>query len=437
MNKLIVFIWLMVSLLSGIMTSPLFSQSWERQAEGLATRWQKIDAVDSNVAVAIAWTKVSDGRQGIFRTLDGGRSWHEIPWIEQRIGGMVDISITDSLNFWVLTPFSIDHTSDGGRTWEQQHAGDSTTSWFNYIEMFDSVNGIAMGDALPGQPALILRTEDGGQNWISQNQSYFLGAHSTLWHGVQFVSPQIGYCRFSYFGVHLSALFLHKTIDGGITWSQLPLSQIDFELIRFYDEKIGLACWLGNSPIYRTIDGGITWNEYPLNLNKEWVADIEFFPGDPSKALAAFHHHLYMSSDTGRTWVEMSAPDIMYNDIKMVDTHHGWIAGEEGVIHTSSGWVTSVSTNKYLPEEFVLQQNFPNPFNLATEISFTLKYPEVVELRIYNLYGEEVATLLKNQLCQAGHHCVKFNADGLASGIYLYRFSSSRGFETRRMILLK
>ncbi len=137
MNKLMIFGLHVVSLLMGITTTLSFSQGWEKQAEGLATRWQAIDAVDSNVAIAFAWNKQSTGHECIFRTLDGGRSWHEISWLEDRIGGMVDISITDSLNFWVLTPFSIDHTSDGGRTWVQQHAGDSTTSWFNYIKMFD------------------------------------------------------------------------------------------------------------------------------------------------------------------------------------------------------------------------------------------------------------------------------------------------------------
>jgi photosystem II stability/assembly factor-like uncharacterized protein len=445
MNKLIVFIWLMVSLLSGIMTSPLFSQSWERQAEGLATRWQKIDAVDSNVAVAIAWTKVSDGRQGIFRTLDGGRSWHEIPWIEQRIGGMVDISITDSLNFWVLTPFSIDHTSDGGRTWEQQHAGDSTTSWFNYIEMFDSVNGIAMGDALPNHPILILKTTDGGKNWESQNQSYFINASCLdIWRGIDFVAPDIGFGRFTLSGVPSDSFFLQKTIDGGRTWIPTSLAASKFTLIRFFDEKLGIAAGKANYPIYRTTDGGNSWNGYSLNITDEgWPMDIEFFPEDPSKVIAAFYKstqlkHLLFSSDTGKSWVEILTPDIgQFCDIKMVDNKHGWIVGEQGIIHTSTEGVTSVINKKLIPEEFVLYQNFPNPFNSATIIRFNLSHRDVVNLKVYNLVGEEVAALLNKQLCQAGHHSVKFNSKALASGIYFYQLATSRNITTKRMIIIK
>ena len=116
--------------------------------------------------------------------------------------------------------------------------------------------------------------------------------------------------------------------------------------------------------------------------------------------------------------------------------HHGWIVGEDGIIHTSSGGLTSVISHKDMPEEFLLHQNFPNPFNLTTEISFTLKRPEVVALRVYNLLGEEVATIIKNELCPAGQHVVRFNDKGLASGIYLYRLSSSQEADTKRMVLL-
>lgn len=445
MKKLLIFISFTVGLLIGTMASRLFSQDWEIQAKGVATRWQAIDAVDSNVAVAFAWNKQSTGHQCIFRTLDGGTSWHEIPWIEERIGGMVDISITDSLNFWVLTPFAIDHTSNGGRTWEPQYLGDSTTSWFNYIEMFDSLKGIAMGDALSQMPILLLKTTDGGKNWISQNQSYFINASCLdVWRGIDFVSPDIGYGRFTLTGVPSDSFFLQKTIDGGRTWMPTSLSARKFTLIHFFDEKIGLAAREANHLIYRTTDGGNSWNEYSLNITDEgWARDIEFFPENPSKVLAAFYKsnqlkHLLFSSDTGKSWVEISTPDIgQFCDIKMVDGKHGWIIGEQGIIHTSTGGLTSVINNKLVPEEFVLQQNFPNPFNSSTIIRFYLNHHDRVNLKVYNLAGEEVAALLNSQLCLEGHHSVKFNASGLASGIYLYQLTTSQNIKTKRMIVIK
>ena len=174
MNKMIMFILLIVSFVAGMMTSSLFSQGWEKQAEELASRWQAIDAVDSNIAVAIAWGKKTSGGEGIFRTLNGGKSWHELSWIEGH-PVLIDISMTDSLNIWVATNHSICHTSDGGKSWEVQYSNDTMSVYLSYIEMFDSLNGIAEADALlEGIPVQILKTNDGGKKWLSQNQSYFI-----------------------------------------------------------------------------------------------------------------------------------------------------------------------------------------------------------------------------------------------------------------------
>ena len=455
MNKLVILILVVVSLWSDT-TALLFSQSWEWeiQAEGLATRWQGIDAVDSNVAVAFAWNKQSTGRQGIFRTLNGGKSWHDLPWLEERIGGIVDISITDSLNFWVLTPFAIDHTSDAGRTWELQYSDNSTTSWFNYIEMFDSLNGIAMGDGLPKHPILILRTTDGGKTWISQNQSRFINAFSgDIWHCIQFVTPEIGFGRFSYFGVNDSTLFLQKTVDGGKTWQSLPLNQRDFWTIRFYNEELGLAAWKANQKIFRTLDGGETWNSFATNLDGGWPADIEFFPNDPSKILIVFGsyldchlgliqgNHLVFSRDTDKTWTELNISDIgkMF-DIKMIDDQHGWIGGYEGIFHFSTKSTSSVMTEKATNLTFVLNQNYPNPLNSTTAIRFQLPYEMQVSLKIFNIQGEDIRTLINHNMLpgmqQVEWDGTDYSGKKVASGIYIYQLIAGEFKQAHKMTLV-
>jgi len=445
MNKLIILIPLTVLLLIGMTTALSFSQVWEKQAEGLAYQWGVIDAVDSNIAVAHALDKTT-GQPSIFRTLDGGKNWQAFPWNDW---GIIDISITDSLNFWAITYKNIYHSSTGGRSWELQYNGDSTTNFMNYIEMFDSLNGVAMGDALPQHPILILKTTDGGKNWISQNNNYFInGFCLNVWRCVQFVSPDIGYGLFSYSGVPLDTIFLHKTIDGGRTWKPTSLSAKNFTLIRFFDESIGLAVREGDHPIYRTVDGGDTWTSHSMNINKGWPNDIEFFPNDLSKVLAVFSNylgwhlgnHLLFSSDTGKTWVELLTPDIRaFRDIKMVDDKHGWIVGDQGIIYTSTGAVVTQVNNTKLNghHDFALSQNFPNPFNSITEIPFNLTKSAVVNLEIYDLVGKKIATLLNNQLLQAGFHSINLNANEMASGIYFYRLTTSQNRATKRMIILK
>ncbi len=88
------------------------------------------------------------------------------------------------------------------------------------------------------------------------------------------------------------------------------------------------------------------------------------------------------------------------------------------------------------PYEFALNQNYPNPFNPSTTIEFSLAHSQKVTLKIYNLLGQEVGTLLKGEVT-AGNHTFKFDAEALNSGVYFYRLQAGEGTLTKRMVLLK
>jgi len=89
------------------------------------------------------------------------------------------------------------------------------------------------------------------------------------------------------------------------------------------------------------------------------------------------------------------------------------------------------------PLEFKLGQNYPNPFNPSTNISFTLPESGNVVLKVYNSIGQEVATLINNHL-EAGFHSIDFNADNLASGVYVYRLEANGKYiAEKKMNLLK
>jgi hypothetical protein len=83
-----------------------------------------------------------------------------------------------------------------------------------------------------------------------------------------------------------------------------------------------------------------------------------------------------------------------------------------------------------------LSQNYPNPFNPSTKISYTLPNSEIVKIKVFDLLGEEIITLV-NEEKEAGNYEITFNASSLPSGVYLYRLQFGSFVQTRKAILLK
>jgi hypothetical protein len=89
-----------------------------------------------------------------------------------------------------------------------------------------------------------------------------------------------------------------------------------------------------------------------------------------------------------------------------------------------------------VPESYALSQNYPNPFNSETTISYTTPHDEFVSLKVYDLTGREVATLVHG-MRSAGRKFVTWDARGFASGVYFYRMEAGRFTQTRKLILLR
>ncbi|MFZ1280312.1 MAG: T9SS type A sorting domain-containing protein [Ignavibacteriaceae bacterium] len=97
---------------------------------------------------------------------------------------------------------------------------------------------------------------------------------------------------------------------------------------------------------------------------------------------------------------------------------------------------TDVEEDNLVADNFSLSQNYPNPFNPATSIQYSIAKNEFVSLKVYDVLGREVTTLI-NEEVSAGNYNVSFNASGLTSGIYFYTLSAGKISQTKSMILLK
>jgi hypothetical protein len=108
----------------------------------------------------------------------------------------------------------------------------------------------------------------------------------------------------------------------------------------------------------------------------------------------------------------------------------------DGITYLLGGPLSSVPGDNTLPTSFALHQNYPNPFNPSTTMRFEIPVPGIVSLKVYNVLGQEVATLV-NEMKQPGAYEVTWNADNYPSGVYFYRLSGESFTETRKLIFMR
>ncbi|MGD1046848.1 MAG: T9SS type A sorting domain-containing protein [Bacteroidota bacterium] len=108
------------------------------------------------------------------------------------------------------------------------------------------------------------------------------------------------------------------------------------------------------------------------------------------------------------------------------------------VVNANDGIIVSVkdNTNQVTLERFELNQNYPNPFNPSTTVSFSLPSKSFVSLKVFDIMGRDVATLVSEQMSK-GTYSRHWNAANMSSGIYFYRLQVGSLIETKKLILLK
>jgi len=121
-------------------------------------------------------------------------------------------------------------------------------------------------------------------------------------------------------------------------------------------------------------------------------------------------------------------------DIPLNEPDTGYVDGYRQLLLSES--FMNVEDENTIPLEFVLQQNYPNPFNPGTTISFSIPERAYVNLKIYDVLGNEVVTLVSEEK-DAGNHTVNFNASEFPSGAYFYQLNAGSFVETKKMLLLR
>lgn len=226
-----------------------------------------------------------------------------------------------------------------------------------------------------------------------------------------------------------------EVVDGNAnTGSSSLLGGIDkISALRYYKVTAGLVPRSGTIPS-------------PFVLTKMAAGYYE----DDGVAAGNTNLRIALATTTRDTWANMgpaahtttvgSTPTQFISDssrttIQLDSVFYFALARVTGTTENSLGTATSIHESD-VPSAFNLNQNFPNPFNPSTTIAFSLPARDFVSLKVYNVQGELVASLVDN-VVEAGTHSVEFNAAGLHSGVYFYTLRSSSQSKTAKMILMK
>jgi len=189
--------------------------------------------------------------------------------------------------------------------------------------------------------------------------------------------------------------------------------------------------------VYISSDNGNNWT---LSLNDAWINS--FLTLGSNIFAGSVGNGVWRSTNYGNTWTQINdgLGSGAYNVLSLGADDQYLFAGTV----SSSIWrrpLSQVVTNteeeiNLQPKEFSLKQNYPNPFNPSTRIQYQVSSVSHINLKVYDVLGNEVATLV-NEEKQVGSYEVDFDASQLSSGIYFYKLQAGSFLQIRKMILVK
>ena len=453
MNKLLFTLGIFLLVLTG---SLLKAQTgWSFQTNPLGTGESAMIGKVQFVSLTEGW--ISGSRGDFLHTTDGGSNWFKItPFPDDTIWSPSDAALSmswaDKNHGWKINSIGpaygissgvvIHQTTDGGNTWQKKALSTTEGDFAVMIQFVDINNGWLLYFNFTTQVATFLKTTDGGNNWVPFNGAgifYFIDTNN----------------GWSFYGSGQNGseppYYILRTTNGGTDWTyQYTDNNIGgYNAMYFSDVNNG---WIVGDAgkVLKTTNGGTNWNivtnsginpnvrsktVFFLDANNGWISSKDV------NGFGIIQH----TTDGGASWTTQGTPladpqggNAIFS-IYFADAQTGWLTADYGKICRYTG-VTGVEENNNIPNEFSLSQNYPNPFNPSTKISWQSPLSGHQTLKIFDMLGNEVATLV-DEYRNAGRYEIEFNSNlngrQLASGVYIYRLQAGDYISSKKMILLK
>ncbi len=447
--------------------------NWTNQYANTGSRLYGVDFIDRDNGWLCGWDGV------VRRTTNGGANWQTV-----YLGNSVEKYHVEfaSPTFGCIVGWDgeIFTTNDGGDNWTERSS--NTLKDFYGVSFADTLNGIAVGGGV------ITRTTDGGITWIDES-----GNNEDAWQnviatktGTVYPDEQVVIC--GHFDntseqpydvapgsddngsgvaaiIEAARLFANgsfeRTVKFGLWTGEEQgllgsaayaadayiagdniVGVYNFDMIAYdgnNDGSIELHCGTMNPSVELGNLFQTVINDYNIALVPQ---QITYGSTDRSDH-ASFWDYDYPAilgiedfSDDFNPYYHTTSDNMSHINAPYFWEYTKAAIGATATLATPDSTMTSINEQVSVPSQFILHGNYPNPFNAATTISFTITSESEVDLAVYDILGRKVETLVEKDM-QAGRHRVTWDASGYSSGIYFYRIKTGDFIDTKRMVYLK
>jgi hypothetical protein len=242
---------------------------------------------------------------------------------------------------------------------------------------------------------------------------------------------------------------IYFSADSGVSWIAVNSGLGNLNVLALAFSGTNLFAGTAGG-IFLSTDNGSNWTDASSGLTN---TDVRSFAIKGTNIFAGTMGGIFQSTDNGTNWVAVNSGLSGNSVLSLAASTYNLFAGTSGTAawrRPLSEIISSIQEdNLVIPQQYYLEQNYPNPFNPATTIRYQLPVQSHVTLKVFDVLGREVTTLV-NENKKPGSYEVEFNSSsasggGLPSGVYFYRLqagspsaSSGQSFvETKKLLLLK
>ena len=383
--------------------------------------WEYVGNIGPGI---IVWTLINDNQGNIlagtwggviYCSTDDGSTWTKIN-NDMTVGFIWALAVNSSGYLFAGTEQGLYRSTNNGASWSLAGLAGMDVRAI-VIDGFGNIYAGTWG-------AGVFKSTDNGASFNPVNT----GLTSLAVHGMVINSANEIFA--ATFGAGVS-----KSSDLGASWTHLNVGYDFVWALGITSDDVLFAGTYG-AGVFRSFNHGTNWSNVNVGLSAQFIYAITVDAGD-NVFVSSWAGGVFVSSDKGDTWNSLGLGGFGVSSLLVNPNSSALYAGtSDGAIYKNTSVVTAVEEELEIPTEFNLNQNYPNPFNPATTIRFAIPEAGSYQLKVYNILGEEVRTLINEEL-NPGYHEVDFRASSLASGIYIYQLLGDKVNITKKMMLMK